>query len=198
MRSNPSMPNLSELQLFDSCVTLRRFMSELCIPTATDLLAIMNRYGIAEALVHEYHARGLPPFDHGNRRLLELIRGQPRLYPVWVLEPPVQPGHQPAELLVDEMLTAGVLVARLRLHSKGALPWVWNDLFCALEAHRIPCFFDFGPPESTLGALEDADVDALRTIAMQHPQLPMVISHVMGGLGVHPALSYLIQRTANV
>lgn len=198
MHAEPTMPSLDDLQLFDGCVTLGRFSSALCIPDAATLLGLMDRYHIREALVHEYHARSLPPPEAGNQRLLELVRGEPRLYPAWVLEPPTEPGSLPAEAVVQEMLAAGVRVARLRLRSKGALPWVWEELLGALETHRIPCFFDFGPPNSTLGELQDADVNALRAIAQQHPRLPMVVSHVMGGLGVHPALGYLIRRTENV
>ena len=198
MEAKPIMPDLAGLRLFDSCVTLGRFVSDICIPTAADLVAILDRYCIAEALVHEYHARGLPPLEHGNRRLLELIRNQPRLHPVWVLEPSVQPGHQPAEKLVTDMLAAGVHVARLRLRAKGVLPWLWEDLLGALEAHRIPCFFDFGPLETTQGDLTDEDMDALRAIALKHPHLSIIISHVMGGLGVHPAVIYLIHRVPNL
>jgi predicted TIM-barrel fold metal-dependent hydrolase len=198
MEANPIMPNLADLHLFDSCVTLGRFVGDICIPTAADLVAILDRYCIAEALVHEYHARGLPPPEHGNRRLLELIRNQPRLHLVWVLEPPIKPGRQPAESLVADMLAAGVHVARLRLRAKGVLPWLWDDLFGVLESHHIPCFFDFGPSETTQGDLTDQDMDALRAIALQHPRLPMIISHVMGGLGVHPAVTYLIHRVPNL
>jgi predicted TIM-barrel fold metal-dependent hydrolase len=194
MQSTPAMPSLDELNLFDSCVTIGRFSREICIPSADELLTIMDRYRVAEALVHEYHARAIYPLEHGNRRLLDLIRGQERLYPVWVLEPPLQPGHEPAQALVDGMLAAGVRAARLRLRAKGSLPWVWEELLAALETRRIPCFFDYGPMDSTLGDLSDQDVDALREMLLAHPNLPVVLSHVMGGLGVHPAVNYLLRR----
>jgi predicted TIM-barrel fold metal-dependent hydrolase len=158
----------------------------------------MDRYRIAEALVHEYHARALYPLEHGNQRLLNLIGGQPRLHPVWVLEPPLDPGQQAAETLVAEMRAAGVRVARLRLRAKGALPWLWDELCAALEAQCIPCFFDFGPRDTTLGALQDHEVDAVRMLAQEHPQLPLILSHVMGGLGVHPAVMYLVRRVPNL
>ena len=198
MEAKPRMPDLNELRLFDSCVTLGRFTSEICIPGAVELISVMDRYVIAEALVHEYHARGLYPLDHGNLRLLSFIRGQPRLHPVWVLEPPLQPGRQAAEMVVNNMLEAGVRVARLRLRAKGTLPWLWEDLCAVLETHRIPCLFDFGSPESTLGSLTDDDVDALRAIAIDHPHLPILLSHVMGGLGIHPGVMYLIRRVPNL
>lgn len=198
MEAKPLMPDLNDLRLFDSCVTLGRFINQACIPTAAELIAILDRYCIAEALVHEYHARGVYPMEHGNRRLLELIRNQPRLHPVWVLEPPVRPGTEEANKPVKAMMAAGVRVARLRLRAQGALPWLWEDLCAALEAHRIPCFFDFGPPETTLGEVTDREVNTLRDIALKHPQLPMILSHVMGGLGVHPAVAYLIRRVPNI
>jgi predicted TIM-barrel fold metal-dependent hydrolase len=192
------MPSLKELKLFDSCVTLGRFSAENCITSAEQLLSIMDRYIIEEALVHDYHARSVYPLEHGNRRILDVIRNQPRLHPVWVLEPPIQPGRGPAEKVVGDMLASGVRAARLRLGSKGNLPWVWEDLFATLEAHRIPCFLDFGPPESTLGSMTDHDVEVLHVLVQKYPHLPLILSHVMGGLGIHPAAIYLIHRSANL
>ena len=198
MQSIPVMPDLKQLGLFDSCVTIGRFVHDPCIEDATALLSIMDRYRIAEAMVHEFHARAVYPLDHANRRLLELVRGQARLHPVWVLEPPLKPGAEAAEALVREMLGEGVRVARLRLRAKGALPWIWEDLLGALEAHRVPCFLDNGPADSTLGELNDLELDGVRTIALRYPQLPLVLSHVMGGLGVHPGVLYLLQRVPNL
>lgn len=198
MEAKPIMPELRRLGLFDSCVTLGRFVNQAAIEDAPALLAILDRYRIAEAMVHEFHARFVYPLEHGNRRLMEMVRGQPRLHPVWVLEPPLQPGAESAEALVREMLGEGVRAARLRLRAKGALPWIWEDLLAALEARRVPCFVDFGPTDSTLGELNDLELDSLRTIALQHPQLPLVLSHVMGGLGVHPGVMYLLQRVPNL
>lgn len=192
------MPGLKELRLFDSCITLGKFTSENSIRTAGQLLSIMDRYYIEEALVHDYHARALYPKEDGNKRLLAAIHESPRLHPVWVLEPPLKPGRTMPDKLVDEMLESGVHVARLRLPSKGVLAWVWEDLFAALEAHRIPCFLDFGSDETTLGSLSDNDLGAMHTLVQKHPQLPLILSHVMGGLGVNPGALYLIHRSENL
>lgn len=198
MEATAVMPGLQELQLFDSCVTLGRFTGETCIATVDELLTLMDRYAIAEALVHEYHARNTYPLATGNQRVLELIRQQPRLHPVWVIEPPLKPGQAAAEQVVSEMLEAGVRAARLPMRNKGMLPWVWEDLLAALETHRVPCFLDFGGMDSTLGELSDGDVDALCAMTLAHPDLPMVLSHVMGGLGIHPAVSYLMRHVPNL
>jgi predicted TIM-barrel fold metal-dependent hydrolase len=197
-KSKTKVPELKDLHLFDSCVTLGRFVNEVWIDGVSDLLAIMDRYQIEEALVHEFHARAVYPLEHANRRLLEQVRGQPRLHPEWVLEPPLRPGAGAAGAVVSEMLGEGVRAARLRMRAKGALPWIWEDLLSSLEAHLVPCFLDFGPSESTLGELSDLELDTVRTLALQHPGLPMILSHVMGGLGVHPGVLYLLRRTPNV
>jgi predicted TIM-barrel fold metal-dependent hydrolase len=196
MQSNPEMPGLKELNLFDSCVTLGRFSSEICLSSAAELIAHMDRYGIAEALVHDYHARVIHPLENGNRRVLEMIQGQPRLHAVWVLEPPLDP--RAAAPLAADLLSAGARAARLRIRSKGSLAWVWDDLLAALEARRIPCFFDYGPLDSTLGDLSDQDLDALRDMVLAHPNLPVILSHMMGGLGVHPGVAYLLRRAPNL
>jgi len=198
MEAIPIMPELARLSIFDSCVTLGQFVHPAAIADAPALLAIMDRYRIAEALVHEFHARSLYPLEHGNKRLLEMVRGQTRLHPVWVLEPPLRPGAEASEAVVREMLGEGVRAARLRLRAKGCLPWIWEDLLAALEARQVPCFLDFGSPDTTLGEVSDLELDTLRTIALQHPRLPLVLSHVMGGLGVHPGVMYLLQRVPNL
>ena len=197
MEAKPTMRNLKELKLFDSCITLGRFSGE-CVSTADELLDLMDRYCIEEALVHDYHARFVYPLQNGNQRLLNMIREKKRLHPVWIMEPPDEPGKEAAEKVVSSMLEAGVRVARLRIRSKGVLPWLWENLLAALETHRIPTFFDFGSTETTIGELSDTDVDALYVMVQKHPHLPVVISRIMGGLGVHPAIIPLISRLPNL
>ena len=198
MESSPGMPGLKELNLFDSCVTLGRFTGPNCISGAGELLEIMDRYCIAEALVHDYHARVIYPIENGNRRLLESIRGHTRLHAVWVVEPPLQPGAEAAFKVVAEMLANGVRAARIRPRAKGSLAWLWHDLLGALEAHRLPCFLDFGTIETTLGEMSDVDLDAVRAMAVQHPGLPLILSHLMSGSGLHPAVPYLLRRVPNL
>jgi len=185
MRADEKAPSLKELQLFDGCVTLGRIVHSGYPEslTAANILETLDRYCIAEALVHDHHARLLHPRDDGNRRLLE--------------EPPKQPSAGPARALVEEMLEAGVRAARLPMKAAPPLPWLWEDLCSALEEHRVPCFLDFGGV-STWGTLTDTDVNGLREIALAHPELPLILSNIVGGLGIHYAVLPLIRRTGNV
>jgi hypothetical protein len=199
MRAAPVMPPLKSLRLFDSCLTLgtgvhSRYPEWV---TAGNVLAMMDRYEIAEALVHDNHARLMYPREHGNQRLLEAVRGRSRLHPVWVIEPPKSPGRGPAKALVEEMLDAGVRAARLPMKIAPPMPWLWDDLCAVLEEHRVPCFLDFGGATTT-GSVSDSDVNGVREIALAHPHLPMVLSNVFGGLGVHYAVVPLIRRLPNL
>lgn len=192
------MPSLESLRLFDACVTLGRIVYSRCpqhIPPE-NVLEMLERFGIAEALVHDHHARLVHPRGHGNQRLLESVRGMSRLHPVWVVEPPKEAGRDAAGAVVEEMLAFGVKAARLPMKAVPPLPWLWDDLCDELEKHRIPCFLDLGGV-STVGNLSDHDVAGVREIALAHPGLPMVFSNVVGGLGIHPAVVPLIRRLPN-
>jgi hypothetical protein len=195
------VPAVRDLRLFDSCVTVGRVVlagCPECFADAAAVLAMMDRYDIAEALVHDHHARVLHPRANGNRRVLDLVRGQPRLHPVWVIEPPKLPGSGPVQAMVEEMLAVGVRAARLRMRPIPPLAWLWEDLCTVLEEHRVPCFVDFGSAAGTRGDLTDTDIDGLRDLVCAHPALPLILSHHMGGLGIHCAVIPLVLRTPNL
>ena len=211
MRATDRMPDLKSLRLFDSCVTLGRIVhsGDLCLTpgpfvhsgypqylTRDNIIEMLDRYCITEALVHEHHARVVYPREHGNLRLLDEIKDLPRLHPVWVIEPPQKPGRKAAEALVTEMLDAGVRVARLQMKIAPPLPWLWNDLCDVLQDHRVPCMMDFGGID-TISSPTDSDMASIHDIAVSHPELPLVFSHTLGGLGVHYAVVPLIRRLKN-
>ena len=135
MRAVRKMPNIKDLALFDSCVTLGRACME-GVPeflTADNVVEVLDKYDIAEALVHSNEARLVRPRRRGNERLLEETRGLQRLHPVWVLEPPNRPDPAGARAMVEEMLAAGVRAARLMMGHVPPMHWIWKDLCEALE-----------------------------------------------------------------
>ena len=210
MRAVRPMPDIRELRLFDSCVSLGR----LCLPdvvenlTAQKALAVMDKHDIAEALVHASEARLVRPRWRGNERLLKDLtavgwskqsRGA-RLHPVWVLEPPKGPDPAGANKMVEDMLSAGVRAARLMMGQVPPLRWMWQDLCAALEAHRVPCLLDFAPVRSpgTNCVPDVAAMEGLRGILAAHPHLPMILSHASGGLGLVHSTIPLMHRAANL
>ena len=196
-------PDIRDLRLFDTCVTLGYMTAGVPSITAGDILRVMDKHDIAEALVHNNEARVVHPRERGNRRLLGWTHGEVRLHPVWVLEPPAQPGLPAARALVEGMLEAGVRAARLMMGVAPPLLWLWDDLCTALEEHRVPCLLDFADARqhnhaSTQGLPDGTAMDQLRDICLAHPGLPMILSHVSGGLGISYATLPLMRRAPNL
>ncbi|NLE43260.1 MAG: amidohydrolase family protein [Chloroflexi bacterium] len=205
MRATRNAPNVEALKLLDTCVTLGRMSYGGPSLTAETVLSVMDKHDIAEALVHNNEARTVLPRSRGNRRLLEWIDGMERLHPVWVLNPPPTPDPRNAWAMVEEMLDAGVRVARLMMGVAPPLLWLWDDLCTALEAHRVPCLLDFaatqdyfGRSASTQSNPDDAAMDGLREICLAHPKLQMILSHVSGGLGVAYSTLPMMYRVPNL
>ena len=177
MESARKMPGILDLKLFDSCMTFGTFTHSGCPVRITrkNVIDVLDRYGITEALVHEQHARTIHPRNDGNRRLLESIKDLPRLHPVWVIEPPRQAGRVHAKRVVEELLESNIRVVRLPMNAVPPFLFVWEDLLSELESHRLPCFCDFGEV-STVGSMSDSDVQGIYEIAHAHPDLPLIIS----------------------
>ena len=79
--------------------------------------------------------------------------------------------------------------------------WLWDDLCAVLEDHRVPCFLDFGGTRDQIGTVGDVTTDELngiRGIALAHPALPLILSNLMGGLGIHYGVVPLIRRMQNI
>ncbi|MHC4716890.1 MAG: amidohydrolase family protein [Planctomycetota bacterium] len=196
-----AMPHIRNMRLFDSCVTLGR----MCLPdvpelTAEGVLEVMDRHDIAEALVQSNEARLVYPRRRGNERLLKEVAGHDRLHPVWALSPPARPDQAGMRRLVDEMLSAGVRVGRLMMGQVPPLHWVWKDLCEALEERRVPCLIDFAPLRhpSTNHPGDSLMIDRLRDICLAHPALPLILSHLSGGLGVAAPTIPLMHRAASL
>lgn len=203
MQSVSQAPAIRDLRLFDTCVTLGYMTAGVQSLTTENILAIMDKHDIAEALMHNNEARVVYPRQRGNRRLLEWTAKSKRLHPVWVLEPPTDPSPQAARALVQEMLEAGVRVARLMMGVAPPFPWLWGDLCAVLEEHRIPCLLDFADTRahsnpSTRSIPTDEAVDQLRDICLAFPRLPMILSHVSGGLGISYPVLPLMRRVSNL
>lgn len=205
MKTKLKIPDIKDLRLFDTCVTLGHVPQAGGCEwlTPDNILDVMDKYDIAEALVHHNEARGTYPRSIGNELLLRRIEGMPRLHPVWLLEPPASPDPKAAHAMVEEMLAAGVRAARLRMGIAPPLHWLWKDLCEALEEHRVPCILDFGGAQgwaspSTVGNPDDYAIDHLRTICLAHPNLQMILSHVSGGLGIAYSILPLMRRVPNL
>jgi len=206
METRHPIPAIDDLQPFDTCVVVGR-LADAAAPvnlTTENVLPVLDRYGIREALVTSNFARLHRPHRRGNAWTVEFCTLSPRLHPVWVFEPPVTPGREAARAAVAEMRGQGARVARLLMGQGGAAPllWWWQDLLKALRERRIPCLVDFGSCDyfhgSTNGVPNDAQVDGLRAIVLAFPNLHFILSHACGGLGIAGSVLPLMQRCPNL
>jgi len=139
--------------------------------TAGELLGVMDRLGIRTALVHNPEAvKG--NWQHGNARLMDIIRGQPRLMPCWVVVPDASAGPRPPAL-VAAMRAAGVKAARLCPRSQRHLlnRVVCGPLLDALSQARLPVVLDF----EIYGWGDTPDWPAVAELAEGWPRLPLII-----------------------
>jgi predicted TIM-barrel fold metal-dependent hydrolase len=207
MQTREPIPSLTDLKLFDTSVLVGRLNQPGVRISLTEdnLLAVMDHQGIAEALVTSNFARLHFTHRRGNHWTVEFCRKLgPRLHPVWVLEPPPQPGRAPARAAVAELRAAGVKVVRLLMGPGATAPllWCWQDLLEELQARHIPCLVDFGSCNyfncSTAAVPNDMEVDHLREIVRAFPDLPFILSHAVGGLGIAKSVLPLMHRCPNL
>lgn len=206
MQATEQIPAITDLQPFDICVVVGR-LSDARVRenlTQTNILQVLDLYGIAEALITSNFARLHSPHRRGNLWTVEFCRISPRLHPVWVLEPSAKPGRAVARADIDEMQQAGVKVARLLMGTGASAPllWWWKDLLEELQARRIPCLVDFGSCNYSGGGTNsvpnDAEINQLREIVLAFPDLQFILSHASGGLGIAKSALPLMYRCANL
>jgi len=142
--------------------------------TREDLLAEMDHFGIAEALVCDTLSRELDP-RAGNPRVLDVCADEPRLHPAWSLAPPVQSLPYPPDELPQQMARAGVrTVWMFPGHLEYTLSeWSLRPILQALEQARVPLFIDPSPNLANSGR-DLTDWDAMVRLCLDHPQLPVV------------------------
>jgi hypothetical protein len=148
---------------------------ELC--TADQLLAEMDHYGIAEALVFDSLSRENHPHQ-GNARILEVTAGRPRLHPAWAALPPG----------TDEQPAPAELLAQMRQHHVGALflftgqyrftlsDWCVDALLEPLAEAGVPVFIcpnEIGPRPIEQDATDWREVVAL---CRRWPTLPVIVT----------------------
>jgi hypothetical protein len=80
-------------------------------PTALDLLSVMDRYAIAEALVYDRHAHESGMLDRFDA-VVSFCAASPRLHPTVPVVPPATGEQPPPEQLVDQCLDLGVKALR--------------------------------------------------------------------------------------
>ena len=172
---------MSPYNVFDACCMVGRHMKlEANGPhSAADLLAEMDHFGIAEALVVDSLSRENHPVD-GNARILDVVKPHPRLHPAWAVLPHGASDEQPAP---------ADLLAAMRRNHVGALylypqqykinlsEWSVDAFLAPLAATGVPLFIV--PNEVGAGgnwAWDQTDWSAVVALCQRFPRLPVIVS----------------------
>ena len=159
------------LQYFDCHARIGRWTAPRPehILTAEGLVAEMDRYDIAEALVHHASAWEWAPAP-GNETLLREIASYPRLHPCFVALPPATREMPSPREMVAQLREAGGGAVRLfpQFHQYRLADWCCRELLEVLEAERVPVLLD----------VTQADWGVLPEVLTAHPALPVVLLDV--------------------
>ena len=145
--------------------------------TPEDLLAEMDHYDVWEALVVDGLSRENHPLD-GNRRILEVTEGRPRLHPAWAAMPPG----------ADEQPEPEEFVRQMRQHRVGAVflftgqyrinlsDWSLDALLEPMADAGVPVFIVPDAIGPGAPSMDQTDCDGVVGICRRWPGLPVVVS----------------------
>lgn len=135
---------MQKLELFDCEVSfgLPGFKRETTPTSKDEILAKFDRYGIDSALIrYEYAATGIHRV--GNMELVDQIKSEPRLFPMWVAVPHYTGEFPHPEELVKLMKDNDVRALTLQTGSWTVGEWTCGELFRMMEKHKIPLLLPF-------------------------------------------------------
>lgn len=170
---------MTNLNAFDAtCVVGRHlFLQEGAPHTAADLLADMDHHGVAEALVLDSLAHENHPVE-GNTRILDVVKKQPRLHPVWAVLPSGTPDELPhgEDLLrVLRRNQVGAVCLRPLQYRFNLSDWCIDELIEPLAAAQVPVFIRYDEIARHTERGDVIDWDAVVGLCRRWPKLPVIV-----------------------
>jgi hypothetical protein len=162
------------MQFFDADAIIGRLIdqNEEETPTADDLIAEMDRTGIARSLVTNHKIAFSNP-EWGNEELRRDVTANPRLrgvFGTWVIQDRNNP--PPAEA-VGALIKQGAAGVQLWPAMCGFdfAPWQCPDLFAALSERRLPLFLH----------ADQTNANAIHAVLQAFPRLVLILQRVPYG-----------------
>lgn len=167
------------MQLIDCSAMVGRYnrFKENSFHEPEELIWVMDRYGIAQAVVHHALAMEHHPLD-GNQATLRVCQEFDRFIPAFSYLPNSAQEFPPPEDFLDQCEESGVRIIRLfpMIYQFPLDDWCMGDLLSAMQARRFPLILDCRGGEYW-------NVDAIIwppivDLCQRYPNLPVVFSHV--------------------
>ncbi|MCD6416847.1 MAG: amidohydrolase family protein [Planctomycetes bacterium] len=145
--------------------------------TAEHLLAEMDRYGVAEALVVDSLSREHHPLD-GNRRVLETTAPHARLHPAWAALPPGADEQPAPEEFLRQMRArrVGALFLFTGQYRFGLFDWAVDALLEPMAEARVPVFICPNVIGPGPGGDDRTDLGAVVALCRRLPELPVIVT----------------------
>ncbi|NLE66640.1 MAG: amidohydrolase family protein [Lentisphaerae bacterium] len=192
--------NAPDIALFDCCMGVGEsgFFDRRGITEPGVLLRMMDRFGIAEALVYDQQEVEIGRFGD-NAFILDFCRASPRLHPSVALTPPGTGELPPPREWVASLLAQGIRAVRAwpEWHRYDFLPYCLGPLLEELQAQRMPLFVSYngiGPGSFPWG--HKPDLDHIQRTAEAYPDLPIILVHT--GMLENRRLLPLLRACPNV
>ena len=190
-------PKTTNVSLFDCNAGVGK--TGLGYPAAEspdEFLAVMDHYGIDEALVYDLTDLETGRLDDPSE-ILSFCARSGRLHPS-VIAVPAETAEQPApEIWIEELLSAGIRAVRAypRWYHFDFLPYSMGSLLKVLEAHRMPIFVTYY--EYAEHPWEHSpEWDHIYRTAVAHPALPIIVLYT--GMQQNRRAFPLLARCPNV
>lgn len=118
--------------------------------TEQDLCTYMDTYGIQK--VAAYHHLALQDAEAGNRKMLELSSNNDRIFPVYVIDPPIESAYLRDQDTLAEILSGGAKAVRLFPKNTGwqLHPLYVGEILSVLEEMQMPVLLEFDQCDLTL------------------------------------------------
>ena len=174
--------------------------------TSAELLAMMDRYGIENALVYDRHAHEAGVFDRFDA-ILDFCKGAPpgkrdappgkqdappgRLYPTIPIVPPSTGEQPPPAELVGFCLDHGIKAVRAcpAAHNYIFDPFSMGKLLAELQKHRIPVIHTAMQVQDHPW-MHTPPWQNIRAVAEAFPRLPIIVLYtgMLQGRNLFPLL----------
>jgi len=164
---------MEPLMYFDcSCsIGMRGILYPDSFYKVADLLDRMKRYGIHKALVYHSMAREYNPVI-GNKMLMEEIKNNPILLPVWVVMHHNTDEFPTPDDLLKQMKANNIKAVRMfpapADQSYSIAEWNCGELLSVIEKHHIPLML----------GLDQLGWNELHELCDNHPEMKLILTDV--------------------
>ncbi|NNM87743.1 MAG: amidohydrolase family protein [Phycisphaerae bacterium] len=147
--------------------------------TAEDLLAEMDHFGVAEAMVLDCLSVECSPW-HGNPRTIEAAGISARLHPAWVVIPPGTDEQPDPDQLIALMQQKKVGAVYLfpRQYRFPLASWSIDEVLEPLASLQVPVFISYDEvgPDGRGG--DQTDWDEVVSLCRRMPSLPVIVTEL--------------------